>query len=195
MRIARDVTDRKKSEVDLRQAKETAERASRAKSQFLSELSHELRTPFDHHRFRRRDEERMFGPLGVKLYLTYARDILHSGQQMLDVVGSHASRPGHGKRTAAQIVDISLTDKVLNTFAQPAAMPICRADKSRSPGAALAFSTSTRWRRCCAIWLATRNQYNRPGGAGRGRAGGGAAGRSNEIAIRVNDSGIGNELG
>jgi PAS domain S-box-containing protein len=44
-KIARDVTDQKRVQRELQQAKEVAEAASRAKDQFLSALSHELRTP------------------------------------------------------------------------------------------------------------------------------------------------------
>lgn len=43
--IIRDITERKRSQEELKNAKELAERSNRVKSEFLAQISHEIRTP------------------------------------------------------------------------------------------------------------------------------------------------------
>jgi len=68
-------------------ARQEAERANRAKSQFLSNMSHELRTPLNAIiGFSEMIEGQVLGPVGVPKYAGYAGDIRGAGQHLLGLV-------------------------------------------------------------------------------------------------------------
>jgi PAS domain S-box-containing protein len=85
--IRTDITELKHREEALFAAKETAEIASRSKSEFLANISHELRTPLNAIiGFSEIMREQIFGPLGSPQYLEYTGDVLDSAHHLLDVI-------------------------------------------------------------------------------------------------------------
>jgi len=81
-----DITDLKKAENAAEEARQEAEMANSAKSEFLASMSHDLRTPLNAIiGFSDFISQQYFGPVGGK-YQEYAKDIKSSGELLLSLV-------------------------------------------------------------------------------------------------------------
>jgi len=82
-----DVTEAWLAENSMREARDEAERASNAKTEFLATISHELRTPLNAIiGFSDVILEDMFGSLDNPRYDEYVRDINESGRHLLELI-------------------------------------------------------------------------------------------------------------
>ena len=83
----RDITQWKRAEEDLTNAKREAERASTAKSEFLAKVSHEIRTPLNAIiGFAEVMLEEHSGPIANERYRQYLKDIRTSGEHVISLV-------------------------------------------------------------------------------------------------------------
>ncbi len=85
--VVRDITQWKKTEAELREAKERAEAMSRQKSEFLASVSHELRTPLNAIMgFSEVMRLGRFGEIDNEKYRGYVHDIHQSGTHLLSLI-------------------------------------------------------------------------------------------------------------
>jgi PAS domain S-box-containing protein len=116
--VMRDITAWKRTEEELINARQQAEKISTAKSEFLAKISHEIRTPLNAIiGFSEVMIEERFGPLGNERYRQYLKDIHTSGGHLISLLNDllDLSKIEAGK------LELSFVSVNLNDLVQQAA--------------------------------------------------------------------------
>ena len=113
--VFRDITSRKQSEEELRNAKRETLRAASAKAEFLAKVSHEIRTPLNAMTgFAEVIMAERFGPIGNERYREYIKDIHAAGTHLVSMLNDllDLSRIETGQ------IELSFTNVNLNELTQ-----------------------------------------------------------------------------
>lgn len=113
--VFRDLSQAKKTESELREARRLAERAANAKADVLARISHEVRTPLNAIiGFSEVMIGERFGALGNERYLEYMKDIRASGERVIAIINDllDLSRIETGK------LDLAFTNQNLNELVE-----------------------------------------------------------------------------
>jgi PAS domain S-box-containing protein len=113
--VFRDLSQAKKSESELREARRLAERAANAKSDMLARISHEVRTPLNAIiGFAEVMIGERFGALGNERYVEYMKDIRASGERVIAIINDllDLSRIETGK------LDLAFANQNLNDLVE-----------------------------------------------------------------------------
>jgi PAS domain S-box-containing protein len=117
--VLRDVTAWKRTEEELINARQQAERASTQKSEFLAKISHEIRTPLNAIiGFSEVMIDERFGPVGNERYAQYLKDIHSSGGHLISLLNDllDLSKIEAGK-LELNFVSVNLNDLVQSCVA------------------------------------------------------------------------------
>jgi len=113
--VFRDLSQNKKGEGELQQARRLGERAANAKADMLARISHEVRTPLNAIiGFAEVMTAERFGALGNERYVEYMKDIRASGERVIAIINdlTELSRIETGK------LDLAFTNQNLNEMVE-----------------------------------------------------------------------------
>ncbi|MFT3989033.1 PAS domain S-box protein [Aestuariivirga sp.] len=191
--VVRDITQWKKTESELREAKERAEETSRQKSEFLARISHELRTPLNAIMgFSEVMRLERFGEIENEKYRGYVNDIHSSGSHLLSLINDllDLSKVEAGK-LELNFTSVSLSDvadhamKMLQEAATAARVVLRKAMPADLPNVVADLRSM---RQIMLNLLSNALKFTDPGGqvivSAQVTAGG-------ELKLRVKDTGIG----
>ncbi len=162
---ALDITERKRAEEALLEARAEAERANLAKSEFLSRMSHELRTPLHavlgFAQLLEMDELRPEQQESVRQILRAGRHLLELINEVLDIARIEAGRVA----VSLEPVDAAeLVRDVLHLMAPAAAAKRIRVRGEAAAPPACFLADRQRLKQVLLNLLSNAFKYNRPGG-------------------------------
>jgi PAS domain S-box-containing protein len=191
--VVRDITTWKRTEKELREAKEVAEESSRQKSDFLARISHELRTPLNAIMgFSEVMRLEQFGEIKNEKYRGYVNDIHTSGGHLLSLINDllDLSRIESGKMelnfTAVNITDVTEhATRLLQDVATRGRVLVRKSFPEKLPRVVADLRAM---RQVMINLLSNAIKFTDPGGQVIVSA---SVSKSGELTLRMKDTGIG----
>jgi PAS domain S-box-containing protein len=167
--IFRDITSRKQSEEELRNAKRETLRAASAKAEFLAKVSHEIRTPLNAMTgFAEVIVAERFGPIGNERYREYIKDIHAAGTHLVsllnDLLDLSRIETGQIELSFANINLNALTQQCVGIMQPQANRARIIIRTSLTPGLPLVVADERALRQIVLNLIANSIKFTGPGG-------------------------------